>query len=85
MQYRGKFEKVQSARVNAPIDVETGGFTDSFEQSGFGCRHPHLPASREPFEQNGAAVRIEMGGHFVEQQDRRLAAPLSDEIGMSED
>ena len=47
--------------------------------------HPHLAAAFEASEQRRAALRIEVGGDLVEQQDRRLAAALGDQLGMGED
>ena len=52
---------------------------DAVEQGRFGRRHPHLSAPFEASEQGRAALRIEMGGDLVEQQDRRLAAALGDQ------
>ncbi len=55
------------------------------EQRGFGGGHPHLAAAFEAGEQRGAALGIEVGGDLVEQEDRRLAAPLGDQFGVGED
>ena len=66
-------------------DVEAAGLADPFEQRGFGRRHPHLAAAFEAREQRGAAPGIEVRGDLVEQQDRRRAAALGDQLGMGED
>ena len=59
---------------------------DSGEQAGLGPGHPDLPARLpQPFEQSGAAGRVEMGGNLVEQKDRPPAGAFGDEIGMGQD
>ena len=54
------------------------------EQRGLGRGHPHLAAAFEAGEQSGAAIRVEMGGNLVEQQDRRSAAPFGHQFGMGQ-
>ena len=62
------------------------GRTDAHEQAAFRPGHPHLPSPRlEPLEQGGAAARVEVGGDFVEKQDRAAAGAVGDEIGVGED
>ena len=57
-----------------------------YKQRLLGAGHECLAAKlRKPGEQSGAAVRIEMGGDLVEQQDRRHAADLRHQAGMGED
>ena len=58
---------------------------DAVEQSRLRRRHPHLTAARETVEQGGAPGWIEVSRDFVEQQDRRLAAELRDQLGVSKD
>ena len=65
--------------------MEARGDADTIEQCGLRGGHPHLAASFEASEQGGAALRIEMGGDFVEEQDGRRGAPFRDEIGVGKD
>ena len=69
----------------AGLDMEAGGGADAVEQCGLGGRHPDLAAAGEAGEQCGAALGIEMGGDFVEEQDRWGPASVGDEVGVSED
>ena len=62
--------------------MEAAGVGNPFEQHRFGCRHPDLAAAFKPVEQGSAAGRVEMGGDFVEQQDRRCAAKVGDELSI---
>jgi hypothetical protein len=47
-------------------DVEARGGADPVEECGFGGGHPDLTATREPGEQGGAALGIEVSGDLVE-------------------
>ena len=58
---------------------------DAVEQVGLGRRHPDLAAAFKAGEQRRPAPWVEMGRDLVEQQDRRLAAPVGDQFGMGED
>ena len=57
---------------------------DPVEQSGFGGGHPHLAAPLETREEGGAALRIKVSGHLVEKEDRRLSAPVRNEVRVRE-
>ena len=64
---------------------ETGSARQVFEKIILCTRHPHLAARRpQPVEQRGPPRRIEVGGHFIEQQHRRLAAMRRHQCGMGE-
>ena len=54
--------------------MQTRGLAYAIEQRALGGRHPHLAAAFEAGEQCRAALRVEVGGDLVEEQDRRLAA-----------
>lgn len=54
--------------------------------AGLGARHPHLRAEvEEDAEQSGAPGGVEVGGDFVEEDDRRVAGELRGETRMGED
>src|SRR5256885_4453388 len=64
-----------SARLDLPrLNMEARGLGYALEQRRLGGGHPHLAAAFEAPEQGCAALGIEVGRDFVEQQDRRLAA-----------
>ena len=57
---------------------------DRVEQRGFGRGHPDLTIAFQPGEQRGAARGIEVGSHFVEEEDGRSAAAFGNQFGMGE-
>ena len=62
-----------------------GGGAGAGEQRGLGPGHPDLAvAGLEPLEEGRAAARIEMGGDFIEEEDRRRAAGIGDQRGVGE-
>ena len=88
VQYREKMEKVHplsNGRDCTALDVEARGISNAIEQSRFGGGHPNLTAPLQPLEQRCAAVRIQVRRDLVQQQDRRCAAAVGDQLGMRED
>src|SRR5438874_3679958 len=74
-----------STRLDLPrLNMEARGVVDTLEKRRFGGRHPHLSAALQPVEQRRAPLGIEMGRNLVEQQDRRLAAAVSHQLGVGE-
>ena len=62
--------------------METASLSNAVEQRRFGRRHPHLAAPFETGEERRAALRIEVGGDLIEQQNGRFATALGDHLGM---
>ena len=58
---------------------------NAVEQASLGCSHPYLAAAFEPGKQGRTAPGIEVGCDLVQQQQRRLAATIRDQLGMGED
>ena len=51
-----------------------------------GARQPNLTATLfQPFEQRRTARGVEVGGNFIEEEDRAAFDGFGDEIGMRED
>src|SRR5438094_7916004 len=66
-----------SPRLDSPrLNVEPRGVADALEQRCLRRGHPHLAAAFETAKQGRAALRIEVSGDFVEQQNRRLAPAI---------
>src|SRR5205085_1093680 len=64
---------------------ETGGAAQRLKQGGIGAGQPSLALKPgEQLEQRLAACGVEMGGDFVEQQDRRFAAKLALQAGLGQ-
>src|SRR5205809_3903482 len=66
------------------LDMEARSGTDAVKQDRLGRGHPHLATPFEAREQGLAPLGIEVRGDFVEKQDRRLPAPLCDDVRVSE-
>ena len=66
----------------AALDVKAGRLADPGEEARFRRCHPYLPAPFEPGEKGRAASGIEVGGHLVQEQDRRLAATFGHQLRM---
>ena len=64
---------------------KTAGGPDGVEQAPPRLRSSTPGRGLRAREQSGAAAGVEVGGDFVEQQDRRRRPALSDQLGMGED
>jgi hypothetical protein len=62
--------------------MEAARLADPVEQRRLGRGHPHLAAAFEAREQRRSANRVEMGGNFVQQNDRRCSALPLNEFGV---